>query len=162
AAVLRGHAQGRRDARIRRRPGVRRSDAPDADPEADRGVLPRRVVRSVRPVPRRHRAPGGTPVPRRERPFDALARAAAPEGAGAGDGRGAGLRPRPDGLERDRVGGRAGVDRGEAMSESTGRDVEFTLDGKIVKVPEGTTIHGACRSQGIDTPTLCWAENLTP
>lgn len=48
------------------------------------------------------------------------------------------------------------------MSESTGRDVEFTLDGKIVKVPEGTTIHGACRSQGIDTPTLCWAENLTP
>ena len=40
--------------------------------------------------------------------------------------------------------------------------VEFTLDDKEVKVPEGSTILDACRREGIDTPTLCWAENLTP
>ncbi len=48
------------------------------------------------------------------------------------------------------------------MSESSGREVELTLDGRTVKVAEGSTIHAACRSAGIDTPTLCWAENLTP
>jgi predicted molibdopterin-dependent oxidoreductase YjgC len=41
-------------------------------------------------------------------------------------------------------------------------DVELTIDGVTVAVPEGTTILGACRNQGIDTPTLCYAENLTP
>lgn len=29
-------------------------------------------------------------------------------------------------------------------------------------VPEGTTILEACRTEGIDTPTLCYLENLTP
>jgi NADP-reducing hydrogenase subunit HndD len=41
-------------------------------------------------------------------------------------------------------------------------DVELTIDGVAVAVPEGTTILGACRQQGIDTPTLCYADNLTP
>ncbi len=41
-------------------------------------------------------------------------------------------------------------------------DVELTIDGATVTVPEGTTILGACRQQGIDTPTLCYADNLTP
>jgi predicted molibdopterin-dependent oxidoreductase YjgC len=40
--------------------------------------------------------------------------------------------------------------------------VELTIDGESVTVPEGTTILGASRTQGIDTPTLCYAENLTP
>ena len=40
--------------------------------------------------------------------------------------------------------------------------VEFTIDGVAVSVPAGTTILGACRAQGIDTPTLCYADNLTP
>ena len=40
--------------------------------------------------------------------------------------------------------------------------VELTVDGVPVSVPAGTTILGACREQGIDTPTLCYAENLTP
>ena len=40
--------------------------------------------------------------------------------------------------------------------------VELTIDGVAVSVPAGTTILGACRTQGIDTPTLCYAENLTP
>jgi predicted molibdopterin-dependent oxidoreductase YjgC len=40
--------------------------------------------------------------------------------------------------------------------------VELTIDGRAVTVPAGTTILGACRALGIDTPTLCYAENLTP
>jgi NADP-reducing hydrogenase subunit HndD len=40
--------------------------------------------------------------------------------------------------------------------------VELTIDGKTVTVPQGTTILEACRSEKIDTPTLCFLENLTP
>jgi predicted molibdopterin-dependent oxidoreductase YjgC len=40
--------------------------------------------------------------------------------------------------------------------------VALTIDGQPVSVPAGSTILDACRSQGIDTPTLCYAENLTP
>ena len=42
------------------------------------------------------------------------------------------------------------------------RLVEITIDGQRVKLPEGTTLLQACRGQGIDTPTLCFLENLTP
>ncbi|MEO6206539.1 MAG: 2Fe-2S iron-sulfur cluster-binding protein, partial [Candidatus Limnocylindrales bacterium] len=41
-------------------------------------------------------------------------------------------------------------------------EITLTIDGDAVTVPAGTTILGACRQQGIDTPTLCYAENLTP
>ena len=40
--------------------------------------------------------------------------------------------------------------------------VTLTIDGRAVDVPAGTSIHKACESAGIETPTLCWAENLTP
>ena len=40
--------------------------------------------------------------------------------------------------------------------------VEITVDGESVAVPEGSTILDACRRADVDTPTLCWAENLTP
>ena len=39
---------------------------------------------------------------------------------------------------------------------------ELTIDGTTVSVPAGSTILDACRAQGIDTPTLCYLENLTP
>ena len=42
------------------------------------------------------------------------------------------------------------------------RPVAFTVDGKTVTANEGSTILEACRQQGIDTPTLCYLENLTP
>jgi len=42
------------------------------------------------------------------------------------------------------------------------RQVEITLDDETVRVPEGATLLEACRRQGIDTPTLCYLENLTP
>src|SRR5205823_2523435 len=42
------------------------------------------------------------------------------------------------------------------------RTVDLTIDGRNVSAPEGTTILQACRSEGIDTPTLCYLETLTP
>lgn len=41
-------------------------------------------------------------------------------------------------------------------------NVEITIDDRKVSVPEGATLLDACRALGIDVPTLCWAENLTP
>ncbi len=42
------------------------------------------------------------------------------------------------------------------------RMVEITIDGQPVSVPEGSTLLDAARSIGIDTPTLCFLESLTP
>jgi predicted molibdopterin-dependent oxidoreductase YjgC len=42
------------------------------------------------------------------------------------------------------------------------KQVEIKIDGKSVTLPETMTILEACRSIGIDTPTLCYLENLTP
>ena len=40
--------------------------------------------------------------------------------------------------------------------------VELTIDGAPVRVPDGATILDACRAAGIETPTLCFLESLTP
>ena len=40
--------------------------------------------------------------------------------------------------------------------------VELTVDGRAVSVTEGSTILDACRRLGISTPTLCYADTLTP
>ena len=42
------------------------------------------------------------------------------------------------------------------------RQIEVTIDGRAVSVPEGATILDATRSLGIDTPTLCYLETLAP
>jgi predicted molibdopterin-dependent oxidoreductase YjgC len=42
------------------------------------------------------------------------------------------------------------------------RLVEVTVDGESVRVTEGSTILDACNRLGISTPTLCYAETLTP
>jgi len=42
------------------------------------------------------------------------------------------------------------------------REIEITIDGKRVAIPEGATILEATRKLGIDTPTLCFLETLTP
>ena len=42
------------------------------------------------------------------------------------------------------------------------RMVPLSIDGHEVAVPEGSTILDACRQVQVETPTLCWAENLTP
>ena len=40
--------------------------------------------------------------------------------------------------------------------------VEVHIDGRSVSVPQGATILDASRTLGIDTPTLCYLETLTP
>jgi predicted molibdopterin-dependent oxidoreductase YjgC len=40
--------------------------------------------------------------------------------------------------------------------------VEMTIDGVPVTAPAGSSILDACREQGIDIPTLCYASTLTP
>jgi predicted molibdopterin-dependent oxidoreductase YjgC len=42
------------------------------------------------------------------------------------------------------------------------RQVDLTIDGRAVRVPEGTTILDAATSIGIETPTLCYLKTLTP
>jgi predicted molibdopterin-dependent oxidoreductase YjgC len=42
------------------------------------------------------------------------------------------------------------------------RTVELTIDGAKIRVREGATILDACKAAGISTPTLCYADNLTP
>jgi len=40
--------------------------------------------------------------------------------------------------------------------------VGVSIDGREVEVTEGSTILDACRRLGVDTPTLCQLDNLTP
>jgi len=40
--------------------------------------------------------------------------------------------------------------------------VTLTVDGAEVDVPAGATLLRACAAAGIDTPTLCWGQTLTP
>ncbi len=42
------------------------------------------------------------------------------------------------------------------------RLVDVEVDGKTVRVPEDRTILEALRSEGVETPTLCYLESLTP
>ena len=73
------------------------------------------------------------------------------------------LRPRPDGVERDRVGDRAAggflSDGPAARAEADDRARDRRAP---VRVFEGETILGACRRLGIDTPTLCYGDTLEP
>jgi predicted molibdopterin-dependent oxidoreductase YjgC len=41
-------------------------------------------------------------------------------------------------------------------------EVALTIDGRDVLAPQGSTILDACRRLGVDTPTLCQIDNLTP
>ena len=42
------------------------------------------------------------------------------------------------------------------------RLIEITLDGESIWVEEGASLLDACRLRGIDTPTLCYLDGLTP
>jgi len=45
---------------------------------------------------------------------------------------------------------------------ATKPQVELTVDGQTVRVPEGATLLDACMERGIDTPTVCFHPNYTP
>ncbi len=49
-----------------------------------------------------------------------------------------------------------------APPERERRMIEITIDGQPVSVPEGSTILEAARKFGVETPTLCFLESLTP
>jgi predicted molibdopterin-dependent oxidoreductase YjgC len=40
--------------------------------------------------------------------------------------------------------------------------VSLTVDRMAVEVPAGSSLLAACTAAGVDTPTICYAENLTP
>lgn len=42
------------------------------------------------------------------------------------------------------------------------KDIRLDIDGKIVEAEEGTTILKAAQEAGIDIPTLCYHEQLSP
>lgn len=42
------------------------------------------------------------------------------------------------------------------------RLIDATIDGRTVRVPEGTTILEACTGEGTEIPTLCYGDTLTP
>ena len=50
----------------------------------------------------------------------------------------------------------------QAPPAAAPRQIEIKIDGQSVSVPEGSTIIDATRKLGIDTPTLCFLESLTP
>jgi len=47
-------------------------------------------------------------------------------------------------------------------AEETVTRVAVTVDGRPVSVAQGATILDACRAATIETPTICYADNLTP
>ena len=49
-----------------------------------------------------------------------------------------------------------------APPEPTRARMELTIDGVAVSVVTGDTILDACRAQGLDIPTLCYLDALTP
>jgi NADP-reducing hydrogenase subunit HndD len=51
---------------------------------------------------------------------------------------------------------------GAVPLEPPRRLLTVMVDGAETRVPEGATILDACRANAVDTPTLCYADNLTP
>src|ERR1700694_2321677 len=100
-------------------------------------------MRAVRAVPSGHRSPSGAAAAR--------GRQSAPGRGRPGDAGRVDLRARPDRIQCGAL-GVAGVQT----------VTEVRVDGRPVEVPAGATILRACEQAGIDTPTLCWARNLTP
>ena len=52
--------------------------------------------------------------------------------------------------------------QGYVRVETPVRMIGLEIDGRPVKVREGATILDACKVAAIETPTLCFATNLTP
>ncbi|WP_419864737.1 2Fe-2S iron-sulfur cluster-binding protein [Candidatus Poriferisodalis sp.] len=48
------------------------------------------------------------------------------------------------------------------LTDDAAAPVTLSIDGREVTVRDGQTILAACTAAGIETPTICWAPNLTP
>jgi predicted molibdopterin-dependent oxidoreductase YjgC len=42
------------------------------------------------------------------------------------------------------------------------RSVELTIDDRPVRAPEGATLLDVCRAEGVEIPTLCYGDTITP
>src|SRR5436309_7454908 len=126
----------------------------------------------MRPVPRRNGPPGRSAASDRGGHADRLGlhRARVDRRRGAGDARRVDLRPRPNRVERRADGAAEAaavrIAPGEMSIMSDAgmplREIQLAIDGREVRVPEGTTILQACRTLAIETPTLCYLETLSP
>ena len=54
------------------------------------------------------------------------------------------------------------IDLPMVPAQAPARLVALTIDEQPVEVPEGSTVLAACTKLGVDTPTLCYGETLTP
>src|SRR5678815_1903284 len=122
-------------------------------------------MRPMCAVPRRNGPSGGGPPASGEQRQRCRRRPRTPRGVGSGHARRVHLRSRPDRFERSRI--RHRPTRGFLVTESVPvgaprRLVELTVDGEVVRAPEGSTILGVCRSLGREIPTLCYGDTLTP
>src|SRR5215212_3509494 len=112
-------------------------------------------------------AGGGAASPdRRDRCGGHRSRTRSDQRSRPGDARRLDLRPWPDGFQchpecaaEIRAGGSSMT---PAIPIPLVREIEVTIDGRSVRVTEGSTILQACASIGIHTPTLCYLETLTP
>src|SRR5215468_1356236 len=59
-------------------------------------------------------------------------------------------------------GGESSGNQAVSMTTLPAGLVEIMIDGKAVRVPEGTTVFDAARLLGIAIPTLCHLQNQTP
>ena len=167
AAHVRGRARREGDARVGRHRRVRRHAwIMQADPPPDRLVLPRRVVRPVRPMPRGNRAPGGGAVSNRQR-TNARRRSrrrvalldevglAMKDASICGLGQTAyaaiesaihrvGVSQRSEtGSDGRRNAARSAAtpdDRDRSNGDARRASITLTIDGQAVTVPEGTTL----------------------
>ncbi len=55
-----------------------------------------------------------------------------------------------------------GVRAGAEARSETATPVTLTVDGAAISVPAGASVLDACAASGVDTPTICYAPNLTP
>ena len=130
-----------------------------------RGVLPRRVVRPVRAVPGRHRAPGGGAARGSSRARRAAAcSASSPLLAEVGqcmrDASICGLGQTASSAIESAIGRLWESSRERACLIAAEADDRARDRRAAVRVLEGATILDACRRLGIDTPTLCYGETL--
>lgn len=58
--------------------------------------------------------------------------------------------------------GTASSDAANGITDGDREMVNLRIDGRDVSVADGETILGACTAAGVETPTICWAPNLTP
>jgi predicted molibdopterin-dependent oxidoreductase YjgC len=50
----------------------------------------------------------------------------------------------------------------DTRNEDTADPIEVTVDDTLVELADGSSVLDACAAAGVGTPTLCFAENITP